>query len=138
MKDIQSIQEDFVQDFSLLEDWTQRYEYIIDLGKTLPKIDDLYKTDEYRIKGCQSQVWLHHRYENNILYFSADSDAIITKGLIALVIAVFNEQSPTAIAKAEVNFIAKIGLGEHLSPTRANGLNSMIQKIKHIAANHLA
>jgi cysteine desulfuration protein SufE len=138
MKDIQSIQEDFVQDFSLLEDWTQRYEYIIDLGKTLPKIDDLYKTDEYRIKGCQSQVWLHHRYENNILYFSADSDAIITKGLIALVIAVFNEQSPEAIAKAEVNFIAKIGLGEHLSPTRANGLNSMIQKIKHIAANHLA
>ena len=138
MKDIQSIQEDFVQDFSLLEDWTQRYEYIIDLGKTLPKIDDLYKTDEYRIKGCQSQVWLHHRYENNTLYFSADSDAIITKGLIALVIAVFNEQSPAAIAKAEVNFIAKIGLGEHLSPTRANGLNSMIQKIKHIAANHLA
>jgi cysteine desulfuration protein SufE len=138
MKDIQSIQEDFVQDFSLLEDWTQRYEYIIDLGKTLPKIDDLYKTDEYRIKGCQSQVWLHHRYENNTLYFSADSDAIITKGLIALVIAVFNAQSPAAIAKAEVNFIAKIGLGEHLSPTRANGLNSMIQKIKHIAANHLA
>jgi cysteine desulfuration protein SufE len=138
MKDIQSIQEDFVQDFSLLEDWTQRYEYIIDLGKTLPKIDDLYKTDEYRIKGCQSQVWLHHRYENNTLYFSADSDAIITKVLIALVIAVFNAQSPEAIAKAEVNFIAKIGLGEHLSPTRANGLNSMIQKIKHIAANHLA
>jgi cysteine desulfuration protein SufE len=135
---IEEIQNEIIEEFALFDDWTDRYEYIIDLGKKNPTLSEEFKKEENLIKGCQSQVWLHHRYENNILYFSADSDAIITKGLIALVIAVFNEQSPEAIAKAEVNFIAKIGLGEHLSPTRANGLNSMIQKIKHIAANHLA
>ena len=111
----------------------QRYEYMIDLGKSLPLIDEAYKTEDNIIKGCQSKVWIHAALENDHLKFTADSDAIITKGIIALLIRVFSDQHPKAILEAHTDFIDKIGLKEHLSPTRANGLVSMIKQIKMYA-----
>ncbi len=118
----------------MFSDWMQKYEYIIDLGKDLPLIQEQYKTEENLIKGCQSRVWLHAELDNNgRLDLSADSDAIITKGLIALVIQVLNNELPADAAKADLNFVKDIGLSEHLSPTRNNGLASMIQQIKNYA-----
>lgn len=127
---IETLQNNIIDEFSMFEDWMERYEYMIELGKTLPLIDPVYKTDENIIKGCQSKVWLHANYENGVLIFSADSDAIITKGIVAILIRVFSNQSPEAILNADTNFIDTIGLKEHLSPTRANGLVSMIKQIK--------
>jgi len=127
---IETLQNNIIDEFSIFEDWMERYEYMIELGKTLPLIDPVYKTDENIIKGCQSKVWLHANYENGVLIFSADSDAIITKGIVAILIRVFSNQSPEAILNADTNFIDIIGLKEHLSPTRANGLVSMIKQIK--------
>ena len=127
---IEKIQEDIVDEFSMFEDWMQRYEYMIELGKSLPLINEQYKTDDNIIKGCQSKVWVHADLEEDKLIFTADSDAIITKGIIAILIRVFSHQKPADIIEANTNFIDEIGLKEHLSPTRANGLVSMIKQLK--------
>jgi len=127
---IQEIQDEIVEEFNLFEDWMQRYEYMIELGKSLPLIAPEFKTDDNIIKGCQSKVWVHAELKNNQLIFSADSDAIITKGIIAILIRAFSNQHPKDILDADTNFIDQIGLKEHLSPTRANGLVSMIKQIK--------
>jgi len=117
----------------MFDDWMQRYEYIIDLGKNLPLIQEEYKTDENLIKGCQSKVWLHGEQNGDKIVFTADSDAILTKGIIAILIRVFSNQTATDILNADMDFIDEIGLKEHLSPTRANGLVSMIKNIKMYA-----
>lgn len=127
---IQEIQESIIDEFSMFEDWMQRYEYMIELGKSLPLIEERYKTDDNLIKGCQSQVWVHAELEGDRLVFTADSDAIITKGIIAILIRAFSNQRPQDILDADTDFIDKIGLKEHLSPTRANGLVSMIKQLK--------
>jgi len=121
----------------MFSDWTQKYEYIIDLGKNLPVINEQFKTEENIIKGCQSKVWLYAENIDNKLIFTADSDAIITKGIIAILIRVFSNQSPQEIIDAEVDFIDEIGLKEHLSQTRANGLSNMIKQIKLYAIAYL-
>ena len=133
MADIQTIQNEIVEEFSFFEDWMQRYEYMIELGKSLPLIHSEFKTEENIIKGCQSKVWIHAELDQEQLVFTADSDAIITKGIIALLIRVFSHQPPAAIMEADTGFIDKIGLKEHLSPTRANGLLSMIKQMKMYA-----
>ena len=130
---IKEIQEEIIDEFSMFEDWEERYQYMIDLGKTLPLIDDQFKTDSNIIKGCQSRVWVHAEMEDEKVMFTADSDAIITKGIIAILIRVFSNQSPKEIIDADTDFIDKIGLKEHLSPTRANGLVSMIKQLKMYA-----
>ena len=134
---IQQIQNDIISEFQMFSDWTQKYEYIIDLGKNLPVINDQFKTEENIIKGCQSKVWLYAENIDNKLIFTADSDAIITKGIIAILIRVFSNQSPQEIIDAEVDFIDEIGLKEHLSQTRANGLSNMIKQIKLYAIAYL-
>lgn len=130
---IRQIQEEIIDEFSMFDDWMQRYEYIIDLGKSLPIINDTFKTDDNLIKGCQSKVWLHSEVENNTVKYTADSDAILTKGIVALLLRVFSEQHPKDIIEADTSFIDEIGLKEHLSPTRANGLVSMVKQIKMYA-----
>ena len=130
---IETIQDELIDEFSMFEDWTERYEYMIELGKSLPLIDTRYKTDENIIKGCQSKVWLHSEFKHDKVIFSADSDAIITKGIVAILVRVFSNQSPQEILSANTDFIDTIGLKEHLSPTRANGLVSMIKQIKMYA-----
>ena len=127
---IQDIQNDIIDEFSMFDDWEERYQYMIDLGKTLPLIDDQYKTEDNLIKGCQSKVWVHAELKDDTIVFTADSDAIITKGIIAILIRVFSNQHPSAIIEADTGFIDQIGLKEHLSPTRANGLVSMIKQLK--------
>lgn len=133
MAAIGTIQDEIVEEFSLFEDWMQRYEYMIELGKSLPLIDSRHKTEDNIIKGCQSKVWVHADLSEEKLVFTADSDAIITKGIIAILIRVFSHQHPDAILEADTTFIDKIGLREHLSPTRANGLVSMIKQLKMYA-----
>ena len=133
---IQAIQDEIVDEFSMFDDWMQRYEYIIELGKSLPLIEEQYKTEENIIKGCQSKVWVHGEEANGNIVFTADSDAILTKGIIAILIRVFSNQSPQAILDANTDFIDEIGLKEHLSPTRANGLLSMVKQIKLLALAH--
>jgi cysteine desulfuration protein SufE len=133
MNKINAVQEEIVEEFSLFDDWMQRYEYMIELGKSLPLIDPEYKTEDNIIKGCQSKVWIHADLKGDKLVFTADSDAIITKGIIAVLIRVFSNQHPDAILGADTSFIDKIGLKEHLSPTRANGLVSMIKQLKMYA-----
>ena len=127
---IKEIQEEIIDEFSMFEDWMERYEYIIELGKSLPLINEEFKLDENLIVGCQSKVWLHSEIKNDEIIFTADSDAILTKGIVALLLRVFNNQKPINILNAEMTFIDEIGLKEHLSPTRANGLVSMIKQIK--------
>ena len=127
---IQDIQNEIIDEFSMFDDWMQRYEYMIDLGKSLPLINDQYKTDDNLIKGCQSKVWVHAEMKDNKVIFTSDSDAIITKGIIAILIRVFSNQRPKDIIEADTKFIDDIGLKEHLSPTRANGLVSMIKQLK--------
>jgi cysteine desulfuration protein SufE len=130
MSTIKEIQEDIVDEFSMFDDWMQRYEYIIELGKTLPLIDEQYKKEENLIKGCQSKVWLHAEKTNDQIVFTADSDAILTKGIIAILIRTFSNQKAEDVMNADMSFIDEIGLKEHLSPTRANGLVSMMKQIK--------
>ncbi|WP_353779158.1 SufE family protein [Winogradskyella sp. 3972H.M.0a.05] len=130
---IEAIQQDIIDEFSMFEDWEERYQYMIDLGKTLPLIDDQYKIDSNLIKGCQSKVWVHAEMKDNTIAFTADSDAIITKGIIAILIRVFSNQHPEAIINANTDFIDEIGLKEHLSPTRANGLVNMVKQLKMYA-----
>lgn len=127
---IKEIQAEIVDEFSMFDDWMERYEYMIELGKSLPLIAGQYKTDDNIIKGCQSKVWVHAELDADKLIFTADSDAIITKGIIAILIRVFSNQSPKDILEADTGFIDEIGLKEHLSPTRANGLVSMIKQLK--------
>ncbi|HLU18154.1 MAG TPA: SufE family protein [Edaphocola sp.] len=123
-------QEEIIADFSVYDEWMDKYEYLISLGKELPMIDEQYKKDEYLIKGCQSRVWLHADFKDGKVHFTADSDAIITKGLVALMIEVLSGHSPKEIAETEIYFIDKIGLKSHLSPTRANGLLAMLKQMK--------
>lgn len=130
---IKAIQEEIIDEFSMFEDWEERYQYMIDLGKTLPLIDEQFKTDDNIIKGCQSKVWVHAEMKDDKIIFTADSDAIITKGIIAILIRVFSNQEPKAIIDADTEFIDVIGLKGHLSPTRANGLVSMIKQLKMYA-----
>ncbi|CAM1351432.1 SufE family protein [Tenacibaculum crassostreae] len=130
---IKEIQEEIIDEFSMFEDWMERYEYIIELGKSLPLINEAYKLDENLIKGCQSKVWLHSELNGDTIEFTADSDAILTKGIVALLLRVFSNQTPKAILEADTDFIDEIGLKEHLSPTRANGLVSMVKQIKMYA-----
>jgi len=129
---INEIQQEIVAEFSMFdeENWDERYQYVIDLGKTLPMIDEQYKNDANIIKGCQSKVWLHGEEKDGKVVFSADSDAILTKGIIAILIRVFSHQKASDILDANTDFIDQIGLKEHLSPTRANGLVSMVKQIK--------
>ncbi|PHR47104.1 MAG: Fe-S metabolism protein SufE [Fluviicola sp.] len=127
---IQEKEQDIIDEFSIYDDWMDKYEYIIELGKELPIIAEELKTDNRLIKGCQSRVWLHADLEDGKMVFSADSDAIITKGIIALLIRVLNNEKPEDIAKSDLKFIKEIGLQEHLSPTRSNGLVSMVKKMK--------
>ena len=130
---IQEKQQEVIDEFSMFDDWMQRYEYMIELGKSLPLIDEKYKIEENLIKGCQSKVWVHAELEGDKLVFTADSDAIITKGIVAILIRVFSNQHPSEIIEADTAFIDEIGLKEHLSPTRANGLVSMIKQLKMYA-----
>jgi cysteine desulfuration protein SufE len=133
MQSITEIEQEIIEEFEMFDDWMPKYEHIIELGKSLPIIDDVFKNDEHLIKGCQSRVWLNSNYNNNVMNYSADSDAIITKGLVAIIIRVFNNQKPEDIIKAPLQFINEIGLTEHLSQTRANGLLSMVQTMKNEA-----
>ncbi len=133
---IKEIQEEIIDEFSMFDDWMERYEYIIELGKSLTLIDSAYKLDENLIKGCQSKVWIHADFEDDKIVFTADSDAILTKGIVALIIRVYTNQNPNDILEADETFINEIGLKEHLSPTRANGLVSMIKQIKLYALGY--
>lgn len=130
-------QQDIVDEFAIYDDWMDKYEYIIELGKELPMIDESNKTDDRLIEGCQSRVWLDFEVKDDKLFFTADSDAIITKGIIGLLIRVLSGESMQNVATADLHFINEIGLAEHLSPTRANGLASMIKKMKMIAVSSL-
>ena len=130
MSTIQEIQTEIIEDFAMFDDWMQKYEYLIDLGKELAPIDKKYKTEDNLIKGCQSRVWLHAEHTDGKIIYTADSDAIMTKGIVAILINVLSGQSPSEIANAKLDFINKIGLKEQLSPTRANGLVSMIKQMK--------
>ena len=135
---INKIQDEIIEEFEEFEEWMDKYEYLIDLGKNLQKIDEKFKTKENLIEGCQSRVWLHADLQDETIRFSADSDAIITKGLVALLVRVLDNQSPADVMNADLYFIDKIGLSQNLSPTRSNGLLSMMKQIKMygIAFNH--
>ena len=128
--EIATIQEEIIEEFDMFDDWMERYEHMISLGKSLPLIDEQYKLDENLIKGCQSKVWVHAELQGDRLVFTADSDALITKGIIAILIRAFSNQKPRDIIEADTSFIDQIGLKEHLSPTRANGLVNMIKQLK--------
>ncbi len=130
---IQEREVEIIEEFSLLEEWMDKYNYLIDLGRELPELDPRYKTDEYLIQGCQSRVWLKADLTDGIIRFQADSDAIITKGIAALLIKVLDKQDPVAVIKAELKFIDDIGLKEHLSPTRSNGLVAMLKQMRYYA-----
>lgn len=127
---IKEQQDTIIEEFSFFSDWTEKYEYIIQLGKDLPLIDEQYKKEENLIKGCQSKVWLHAEYKDGKVYFTADSDAVITKGLVSMMVRVLSGQSPKDIAEAEIYFVDAIGLKSHLSLTRSNGLLSMLKQMK--------
>ena len=126
---IKEIQKQIIEDFSMLDDWMDRYAMLIEMGKECPIIDEQYRNDQYLINGCQSRVWLHAELKDGKVYFTADSDAVITKGIIYLLIKVFSGQTPQDILAADLSFLDKIGLKEHLSPTRSNGLVSMLKQM---------
>jgi cysteine desulfuration protein SufE len=130
---INETQDELIEEFAYLGDWIEKYEHIIQLGKELPIIDDKYKTEENLIKGCQAKVWLHADFKENKVFFTADSDAIITKGLVSMVIRVLSNHTPEEIVHSDLYFVDKIGLKEHLSVTRSNGLVSMIKQMKMYA-----
>jgi len=138
MSTINERQDEIIEEFSIFDDWLDKYQYIIDLSKSLTVIDDQYKTPEHIIKGCQSSVWLHAKLNGDKVVYTADSDAVITKGIVSLLVKVLSNQSPETIANADLYFIEKIGLKENLSPTRSNGLLAMIKQMKlyAIAYNH--
>jgi cysteine desulfuration protein SufE len=134
---IEEKQKEIIEEFNVFDDWMEKYEYIIDLGKDLPLIAPDYKTEDRLIEGCQSRVWLHSEFKNNLMEYSADSDAIITKGIIGLLIQVMNKETPETILKTDLHFIKEIGLQEHLSPTRANGLVGMVKRMKTEALKYI-
>lgn len=129
-------QEQIIKEFSVFENWMEKYDYLISLGKFIPKMDEKYKIDENLIKGCQSQVWLHSELQNDKLVFTADSDATITKGMISILIRVFSNQTTEEIVNGNLDFISNIGLMEHISPTRSNGLLNMFKRMKTDAEKH--
>lgn len=133
METIADIENEIVEEFSLFDDWMDKYEHLISLGKSLPLVEEQYKTDEYTVKGCQSKVWLFAALQDGKVIYTADSDAIITKGIIALLVRVLSGRTPAEILQANLAFIDEIGLKEHLSPTRSNGLVSMIRQMKNYA-----
>lgn len=128
--DIKTRQDEIIEEFSIFDDWMDKYNYLIELSRELPPIDPKYKTNQYLIEGCQSKVWLNAEIENGLLKFSADSDAIITKGIVALLIRVMNNQKPEDIMNIDLYFIDKIGLQQNLSPTRSNGLLAMVKQMR--------
>ena len=130
MASIKDIQQDIIDEFDMFEEWMGKYEHIIDLGKSLPLIEEQYKTEDNLIKGCQSRVWLHAQHKDDKVIYTADSDAIMTKGIIALLVRAFSKQKAQDIVEADTEFINEIGLKEQLSPTRANGLLSMVKQMK--------
>ena len=130
METIKDIQTEIIEEFEMFDDWMQKYEYLIDLGKELAPIEGQYKTEDNLIKGCQSRVWLHAEKQNGKIIYTADSDAIMTKGIIAILLRVLSEQKAVEIVSADLSFIDAIGLKEQLSATRANGLVTMIKKMK--------
>ncbi len=127
---IQETENQIIDEFASFDDWLDKYDIILDMGKSLPPIDPKFKTDQYIISGCQSKVWLHAEYRDGKVFFTADSDAIITKGIVSMLVKVLSGQTPDAIQSADLNFINSIGLKEHLSPTRSNGLASMVKQMK--------
>lgn len=133
MQTIDQIQDDIIDEFAFLGDWMHKYEHIIDLGKSLPPIEEQYKDEDHLVRGCQSRVWLHAADKDGRVVYTADSDAVITKGIIALLIRVLSGQRAVDIVNADLTFIEKIGLHNHLSPTRSNGLQSMLKQMKHYA-----
>ena len=138
MESIQQKQDQIIEEFNFFQDWSEKYQYLIDLGKTLPEFDENNKIDSNLIKGCQSKVWLNSSFNDNMVIFEADSDAIISKGIISLLVKVFSGHKPDGILEANIDFIQKIGLDSHLSQTRANGLLSMIKQIKIYAIAYKA
>ncbi len=135
---IDRIQQEIIDEFSIYDDWMDKYAYIIEQGNALPPLDEQYKTPDNIIEGCQSRVWLQTGYRDGKLYFQAESDAVIVKGLLALVLRVFNERTPDEIIDSDLRFMKEIGLTEHLSPTRANGLLSVIKQIRFYALAYKA
>ena len=127
---IVEIGQEIIEEFEMFEDWMQRYEHLIDLGKSMPMIEEKHKTEDKLIKGCQSQVWMHSELKDGKIVYTADSDAIITKGMVALMVRVLSNHTPQEIIDSKLDFIEKIGLTKHLSPTRSNGLLSMIKQMK--------
>ena len=138
MTNLAEIQKDIVEEFSIFEDWLDRYNYLIELGNDLPAIDPQYRTSEYLINGCQSKVWLHAELVDGRIEFKADSDAIIVKGIVALLVKVLNSRTPTEILENELTFIEDIGLRQNLSPTRSNGLLAMVKKMRLYAIAYQA
>lgn len=138
MSTINQIQDELIEDFELFDDWESKYEYIIDLGKQLPTLDDKYKTEENIIKGCQSRVWLQTSIQGNNLIFDADSDAIIVRGLVSMLVKVLSGHTPEEIAQSELYFMERIGLHQHLAQTRSNGLASMVKQMKAYAIGYQA
>jgi cysteine desulfuration protein SufE len=135
---ISEIQENIISEFSLFDDWMDKYNLLIDIGKELPVIDPKFKVKDFLIEGCQSKVWLHPGYDGKIITFTADSDAIITRGIVALLIKVLSGRTPEEILATELYFIEKIGLRQNLSPTRSNGLLSMVRQMKLYAMAYQA
>src|SRR3990170_4628655 len=133
LKSIQSIENEIVEEFLLFDSWDDKYEYIIDLGKKLPPLEDQYKIDENRVRGCQSTVWLVADYKNGKIFYKAESDAVIVKGLISMLIRVLSGHSPDAIIEAKLDFIKQIGMTTHLAQTRSNGLLAMVKQMKNFA-----
>ena len=133
MQTIQEIEQSLIEEFEMFDDWMDKYNYIIELGKELPLIEEQYKTPDFLIEGCQSQVWLHPEYKEGRIYFTADSDAIITKGIVNLLVKVFSGRTPQEILDDDLSYLDAIGLKEHLSPTRSNGLASTIKQLKMYA-----
>ena len=130
---IEETEREIISEFALFDSWDDKYEYIIDLGKKLPPLDQKYKTNENRVRGCQSSVWLTADYKEGKLFFQADSDAVIVKGLISMLIRVLNNRTPDEILEAKMDFIREIGMTTHLAQTRSNGLLSMVKQMKHYA-----
>ncbi len=136
MKSIETIQQEIIEDFSAIDDWMDKYDYIIELGKDLPPMDDALKTEDNLVPGCQSQVWIYPEMKGDKIVFSADSDAFMSKGIVAMLWQIFNNRTPAEILNTKLDFIDKIGLSEHLSMNRANGLKGMIDKFYQYAKTH--
>lgn len=138
MQSIEQIEQEIIEEFNIYDDWMDKYEFLISYGKELAPLAEVHKTDDKLIRGCQSKVWLNASFDGAVMHYEADADAIVTKGIIGLLVRVLNEQKPETIAKAELKFIDDIGLKEHLSPTRSNGLLSMVRQMKLAAIQALA